>query len=180
MLSCHHNGQFIEGMPLSPGLQRLKNEHVVLNEQKQNIYDQARSFISSISEGSYKVEALIDLREKVQVFFKDLHSHSEKEEEYLFNMMALHMDRHSGPLVVMELEHEEAKRLIKQFLVNIEQSPDGKDTSAAIENCRMMIEAYHVLSSHFMKEEQVLFPMAETVLTDEQKEDLWQHVTNAS
>ncbi|WP_113927052.1 hemerythrin domain-containing protein [Bacillus sp. P14.5] len=180
MLSCHRNGQFIEGLPLSPSLQMLKNEHVALNDQKQTIYDQSRSLISSISKGIYKVEALIDLRDNVQIFFKELHIHSEKEEEYLFNMMAVHMDRHSGPLAVMEFEHEEAKRLINQFLVNTEQSEDGRDTTAAIENCRLIIEAYHVLSSHFMKEEQVLFPMAENVLTDEQKEDLWRHVASAS
>ncbi|WP_421380934.1 hemerythrin domain-containing protein [Bacillus salacetis] len=180
MLSCHHNGQFIEGLPLSPGLQLLKNEHVALNEQKKDIYDQARGLISSLSKGIYKIEEIIDLRDNVLSFFKELHAHSEKEEEYLFNMMAVHMDRHSGPLVVMELEHEEAKRLINQFLGNTEHSTDGKETSAAIENCRLIIEAYHVLSSHFMKEEQVLFPMAENVLSDDQKEDLWKHVANAS
>lgn len=35
------------------------------------------------------------------------------------------------------------------------------------------VEAHHILDEHFMKEENVLFPMAERLLSDGEKEELF-------
>jgi regulator of cell morphogenesis and NO signaling len=37
-------------------------------------------------------------------------------------------------------------------------------------------DAYYILTEHFSKEENVLFPMAERMLTNEEKEELYQKI----
>ncbi|MFF2875527.1 hemerythrin domain-containing protein [Gottfriedia sp. NPDC057991] len=72
-------------------------------------------------------------------------------------------------MAVMEMEHDQAKYLIRQFLAKTE------DISINInfdEICNLVIEAYHVLTSHFMKEEQVLFPMSQNILSESEKNNL--------
>jgi regulator of cell morphogenesis and NO signaling len=47
-------------------------------------------------------------------------------------------------------------------------------SQAAVELASYVINAYSILTEHFMKEENVLFPMAERLLSDEEKEELAQ------
>jgi regulator of cell morphogenesis and NO signaling len=51
---------------------------------------------------------------------------------------------------------------------------DEVSSKAAVELASYVINAYSILTEHFMKEENVLFPMAERLLSDEEKEELAQ------
>ncbi|WP_257985059.1 hemerythrin domain-containing protein [Bacillus sp. T33-2] len=45
----------------------------------------------------------------VEKFLSDLEPHSEREEGVLFEMMASYIGRESGPIAVMEYEHDQVK-----------------------------------------------------------------------
>lgn len=75
-------------------------------------------------------------------FKEELEAHSEKEEQGIFPLLGKHIGTEFGPIAVMEFEHREAKRLLG------------------------------ILFDHFVKEENILFPMAENVLNEQEKAEL--------
>jgi regulator of cell morphogenesis and NO signaling len=96
---------------LCPALQKLKNEHGPLNEEKQELFEAAKQIGRNNEQTNWKNE-LLQLREKVQSFLSHLDPHSEREEGVLFPMMAKYIGNTTGPIAVMEYEHDQAKRLM--------------------------------------------------------------------
>ncbi|MBT2722454.1 hemerythrin domain-containing protein [Bacillus sp. ISL-46] len=111
---------------------------------------------------------------KVKEFKAALDPHSEREEGVLFPMMGVYIGTTSGPIAVMEYEHDQAKANIGEFLGKAESglvsTEETKKTAELIQN------AYFILTEHFSKEENVLFPMAERMLTEEEKEELYRKI----
>lgn len=98
--------------------------------------------------------------------------HHEKEEDNLFPAMAAHgFSPDSGPLAVMLADHEEGRRLTGAMRAAAERL-EGGEPEAATEVVRNAIGYVAVLRQHIMKEDNVLFPMAEQALPEEQKEQL--------
>ncbi|WP_096156733.1 hemerythrin domain-containing protein [Bacillus sp. FJAT-45066] len=171
MNQCGLFQQSAQNVPLCEALGILKAEHTPLNEAKANVNSMASQFLEESMEGDY-ADALLTLRKEVQLFFDSLKVHSEKEEGILFPMMHKYIGKDSGPLVVMEYEHDEAKRNIVSFL----EGTDFIAETITEEKFQKLVthvkEAYEILTAHFMKEEMVLFPMAEQYLTVDEKTEL--------
>jgi hemerythrin-like domain-containing protein len=85
-------------------------------------------------------------------------SHAALEDELLFTALEPHLGKHDGPLAIMRAEHEEMKRLVLQ----IEEAIDCDEAILLVK------EALSAARRHFQKEEQVLFPMARSLLGDEE------------
>ncbi|MBN2908887.1 hemerythrin domain-containing protein [Polycladomyces sp. WAk] len=165
-----HCGQRVgEDIPLCPALTRLKQEHIPLREQMEQLYQSAEGVGDDTHIADWQ-GALHELREKAVRFERELHAHSEREEKYLFPMMASYIGRESGPLMVMEYEHQKGKEYLQTFIAKIDQATAPVDTEKAKKIGLFMIQAYNILSQHFMKEENVLFPMAEQLLSSEEKD----------
>lgn len=91
-------------------------------------------------------------------------SHHRKEEEILFPAMTERdMPNDSGPVAVMLQEHEEGRRFTAAFRAAAEQMRDG-DTVATMDVVRNVLDYVNLLREHIMKEDNVLFPMAEQIL----------------
>jgi regulator of cell morphogenesis and NO signaling len=112
------------------------------------------------------------LREQMAAFVRELDPHSEREEGALFPLMAKYIGRQVGPIAVMEYEHELAKNNLKTFGEAMEQVKEPVDAERAKKIASYALQAHAVLTDHFMKEENVLFPMAENMLSAEEKEEL--------
>ncbi|MED3564149.1 hemerythrin domain-containing protein [Bacillus xiapuensis] len=158
------------GMPqveLSKGLKQLKGEHPPLLEQLEGLFHLTK-LIENEEDIEQNFSALIT---KVKQFKVELEPHSEREEGVLFPMMGVCIGTSSGPIAVMEYEHDQAKSKIAAFLENAENAvgsiEDKKKFTDLIKN------AYFILTEHFSKEENVLFPMAERMLSDYEKEELY-------
>ena len=89
--------------------------------------------------------------------------------------MEVYLGKHGGPIAVMEYEHEQANGFINTFLSNTENH--AQSSEEIIQNTNLIKDAYHTLLDHFMKEEQVLYPMAEKLFSEEEKELFKQKVT---
>lgn len=149
-------------------LQQLKDEHGPLRAQMEAYYIKAQEI-----DGASDYRAFIeDLAVLVRGFEANLAPHSEREEGVLFPMMGKYIGREAGPIAVMEYEHDEAKKNLKTFLDKMEQLPETLEKDEAKEIASYAVNAYLTLSEHFMKEENVLFPMAERMLNEEEKETL--------
>ncbi|ESU70661.1 hypothetical protein GS8_1294 [Geobacillus stearothermophilus] len=170
---CHMGGP--EGVKLCAGLAQLKQEHGPLRAQMEQLLAAAEAIGRGENDRNWR-EPLADLREKVESFVAALDPHSEREEGVLFPMMARYIGRTTGPIAVMEYEHEQAKTRLSMFLEKTAQLPENIDSRQALTLAGAVIEAYHILDEHFMKEENVLFPMAERLLSDAEKEELFARI----
>jgi iron-sulfur cluster repair protein YtfE (RIC family) len=153
-------------------LARLKQEHGVLREQM-DAYARMAEEIGRDPEKTDWREPLAELKKRVDAFVQELDPHSEREEEFLFPLMAAHIgSRQVGPIAVMEYEHELAKRHLKTFGEAMERVRGPVDAERGKEIASHALQAHAVLTDHFLKEENVLFPMAETMLSASEKEEL--------
>jgi regulator of cell morphogenesis and NO signaling len=170
-LQCSIMGGEESSTNLSPALQTLKNEHIPLRKQMEEL-KAFSDFIGKDEEVSDWVEHISNLREKVKQFMEQLEPHSEREEGALFPLMAKYIGKESGPIAVMEYEHEMAKKYLRTFKEETSQlsKPLKKEEATVMAN--HVVQAYLILTEHFMKEENVLFPMAEKLLSKEEKEEL--------
>lgn len=156
-----------EPVVLSSGLQQLKNEHPPLLD----LLDGLLFLCNKIENDIEKSNTFEQLTFEVPSFFKKLEFHSEREEDYLFRMMEMYMGKGMGPIAVMEYEHEQAKGCINLFLekVNGESIYTNEEM---LEYSSLIKRAYYILVDHFAKEENVLYPMAEKILSEDEKEEL--------
>jgi hemerythrin-like domain-containing protein len=159
---------------LCPPLERLKQEHVVLREKMDRFHSLAERIAGDPNEESDR--RLSELRELIAGFYDELEAHSEKEENHLFTAMARYIGREVGPIAVMEYEHDQARKTLQQFLEETKEplSAEAKENAKSIASGA--IQAYSILSVHFMKEENILFPMADHMLSEEEKAKLDQNI----
>ncbi|MFC0558459.1 hemerythrin domain-containing protein [Halalkalibacter alkalisediminis] len=157
-----------ESVKLCPPLQRLKSEHVPLRAQMKNLYELSVSIEKEKEMGRMK-DKLWQLRNGVIEFVTLLDPHSEKEEGVLFPMVANYIGKDVGPIYVMEYEHDQAKGNLRKFLEETIHVEKCLNSIVILEMAEFYNQAYHVLQGHFLKEEEILFPMAEKLLTSEEK-----------
>lgn len=90
--------------------------------------------------------------------------HHAKEEDILFKAMLENVEHlHCNPIPVMLHEHDEGRT----FVYGMEQGVSENNTNKIIQNARGYGK---LLRDHIYKEDNVLYPMAEEALSDEQKE----------
>lgn len=155
---------------LSVGLNQLKREHPPLLAQLEGLYQ----LTQQIEQGLGVEEKFAVLKAKVSQFKDELDPHSEREEGVLFPMMGVYIGTTSGPIAVMEYEHDQAKGQIGTFLEKAESS--NLTTKEMQKLSELIKNAYFILAEHFSKEENILFPMAERMLTDEEKQVLYRKI----
>jgi hemerythrin-like domain-containing protein len=92
--------------------------------------------------------------------------HHAKEEDVLFvAMTARDMPQDSGPVAVMLQEHDEGRRYTDAFRSAAEQMKAGNGAAAA-DVVRNVFDYVNLLREHIHKEDMVLYPMAEQLLTE--------------
>ncbi len=155
---------------LSAGLAQLKEEHKGLYAMLDGVF----SLVEKIENEEAVAVNFAELRKKVSEFKAVLDPHSEREENVLFPMMGDYIGTTSGPIAVMEYEHEQAKDYIKSFLEKSEAVQISEDEIKKLNE--LVKNAYLILTEHFGKEENVLFPMAERMLSAEEKEEFYQKI----
>ncbi|SEA99131.1 Hemerythrin HHE cation binding domain-containing protein [Thalassobacillus cyri] len=163
--------QVESGTKLSAPLQHLKDEHPILLGMMDELEDLAEQ-LKAVGEAHTN---LLRLREEVVLFMEELLPHSEKEEGFLFPMLGSYIGKETGPIVVMEYQHEMAKENFEAYLRGTFDLSETITAKEAEKLYNRVIEGCSILISHFHKEENVLFPMAENMLTDVDKAALMKH-----
>lgn len=114
-----------------------------------------------------------DLEEVVNIIrqFADGLHHA-KEEKLLFPMMAEKgFSMEQGPVAVMLSDHEQGRGYVRNMAENIQLYKDGKKDSLVLIYSNMLGYT-DLLSNHIAKENNVLFRMADEVLTAENQQYL--------
>jgi hemerythrin-like domain-containing protein len=104
--------------------------------------------------------SLSEAKELTQEFVDDMERHFQMEERVMFAEFEAKTGMTEGPTAVMRMEHVQMRNLMSGLLEAI--SLDDKDKFFSISETLMIL-----LQQHNMKEEQMLYPMAEQHLTAE-------------
>lgn len=95
--------------------------------------------------------------------------HHHKEEQVLFKMMERRgVPARVGPVAVMLSEHESGRALVRAMQTAIDAFNRG-EVEAALRFAQHAESYVELLGDHIQKEDQVLFPMAEAVMRDEDR-----------
>ncbi|MFX3623423.1 MAG: hemerythrin domain-containing protein [Ectobacillus sp.] len=153
-----------------PALEQLMQEHRMLVVQKEALLHLAAP-IERGEDISYE-EVLLCLCYKVQEFYKSFMKHTAKEEAFLYPLLAKCLGTEAGPVAVMELEHEQVAFHLTTFLNHAKNACDPIPKAEAKSLVYHLAEMADILNGHFEKEETIIFPLAEQLLTEEDKADI--------
>lgn len=156
----------------SEPLQQLLDEHVSLRADMDLFYDITEEI--EFESGSAVVELFAELFKRISVFNNQLKAHSKREEEGLFPMMARRLGKNDRTIEAMETEHEKAEQLLQNFLMEADHAGPAIGESDAQSIAVYAVQAYATLIQHFAKEEKMLFPLAEDILSVDEKDELGQ------
>ncbi|MCK5688580.1 DUF438 domain-containing protein [Myxococcota bacterium] len=93
--------------------------------------------------------------------------HNHKEEDHLFPLIEERgVPRNGGPLAVMLAEHEQSRQIMEKFGPLATDYADGKLEDFP-ELKKLYFEYTELLKGHYWKENDILYPMAERVMSPE-------------
>lgn len=129
--------------------------------------------------GAGVLDDLRDLRREIQ---GEVLSHFREEEQALFPVLGRHIDSASGPIAMLMEEHAIFRQLELQFeeAVAALEAGHGDGWEERIRDAGDSIA--RLLPAHIEKEESVLFPMAENLLSAEEWDQvrrLWKEASAA-
>ena len=93
-------------------------------------------------------------------FVADMERHLRREEEVLFPEFEARTGHTQGPTEVMRNEHRQMRRLFADMSVSLQ----ALDFDRLLGQCETLLM---LMQQHNVKEEQILYPMADRVLADE-------------
>jgi hemerythrin-like domain-containing protein len=131
--------------------------------------DALRGFAETIETGPPPLDDLTALLDFFVTFTDGVHH--EKEERLLFPTLERHgLPSQGGPLGCMLSEHEEGRRLVADMRRLVEDGLADADARARFRASAR--EFGQLLFQHIMKENQVLFAMAERIIAPELLEEM--------
>jgi hemerythrin-like domain-containing protein len=104
--------------------------------------------------------SLADAKELTNEFINDMEHHFQMEEKVMFAEFEQKTGMTQGPTAMMRHEHEQMRNLMSQMKEALEA--DNKDKYLGLSETLMIL-----LQQHNMKEEQMLYPMAQQHLSAE-------------
>jgi hemerythrin-like domain-containing protein len=127
----------------------------------------------SIKVNGFSVEAFEKISQTIRNIGTEMRNHDEKEERFLLPLLEKHV---SGPSEAMRNEHRELWAAFSQLLQLVHNTEEGKITGRSISDLvRSSIFIVELASAHIAKENKVLFPMIQQVLSKEEYEQLKQN-----
>lgn len=160
---------------LCPALHHLVQEHTILRNKQKELLQFALLLQQSTSSAPYK-DTLIAIRNKVRLFYTLLSLHAQKEEMLLFPILRKYLRSEAGPVAVMICEHEQLRFHLATFLnhtKNIDEFIPKAEIRSLIYH---LIEISTIITKHFDKEENMLYPLAERLLSEKEKQMLSQQL----
>ncbi|QBP41080.1 hemerythrin domain-containing protein [Paenisporosarcina antarctica] len=156
-----------------PGMRLLENEHKYLSYLMEEWHAIVLEFEKDGMSLEVGREKLKQLRQLLFQFVEPLKNHTDKEEEHFFPALGTYIGFEQGPLVGIQEEHQEIDGYIGHFFHHTR----GNIDLFSLEDIRTVAgnagEAFEVLTVHFVKEETVLFPMAEKLMKAVDQDELF-------
>jgi hemerythrin-like domain-containing protein len=151
-------------------LKQLMDEHVSLRADMDLFYEITEEI--EYDSGPSVVQLFLKLYQQILVFNDKLKTHSKREEEGLFPLISRHLKKNDKTIEEMECEHKKAEQHLQDFLTEADKAGSTINESDVQWITVYAVQAHATLIQHFAKEEKVLFPMAENILSVDEKGEL--------
>jgi hemerythrin-like domain-containing protein len=148
---------------LKTATKNLENDHVYIL----HLIDVMEKIVLTSHSGVNNMETVVNLIRNYADAF-----HHAKEENLLFPLMATKgFSKEQGPIAVMLHDHVQGRSFVKAMSEEIENFKKGNNAalSKIHENMKGYIE---LLRGHIAKENNVLFRMADNVMSEKEQQDL--------
>lgn len=141
-------------------IEELKSEHRIILK----VLDAAKREVDAIARtGTVREDVVLKVLDFVRNFADACH-HAKEEKRLFVKMSERGMPLNSGPLAVMLREHEEGRRLVKAVADAL--APAVQGDKRALQALKDGLAAYvDLLRAHIGKEDNVLYPLADKMLT---------------
>ncbi|MDD9266768.1 hemerythrin domain-containing protein [Paenibacillus sp. GCM10023248] len=149
---------------------RLREEHDRLRYQLRILETSAKE-VGLLNDPAKGIQVLHDLRQQTSAFVQALERHAEWEDQELFPFLQDYFDRQPVPSItpsfwVLEKDHQLALLFIQTFHEAVIDLTPLVAKKQLVEATAHLIQACLILNDHLTMEEQLVFPLAEKVLTD--------------
>jgi hemerythrin-like domain-containing protein len=147
--------------------EELMHEHKVIIKVLEAARIEAEKLTGKVSLNSSLAEKMLD-------FFRNFtdRCHHIKEENHLFPILEEKgMPHDNGPIAVMLSEHDEGRKLVSD-ISNLLPSASRNRRDAILTIAGKLAAYVNLLEGHIAKENEVLFPMADKLLSDEDQKRL--------
>lgn len=150
--------------------------HTLGPEAKQSIASQLHSFVEEHEEllqvlnravGGYDATAYASADHMIE---EELNKHFRYEEDILFPLLGKYIGTEAGPIAVMLAEHKTIRSLHSAFHQRLEQLSQDHVAESEVVDAFTPLE--DMLRTHITKEDNVLFPMASRVMSEEDKNEV--------
>lgn len=147
---------------MSKPIEILKKEHRLIEQ----VLGSMGAFISALPPGDERARATIGDYTRFFRLFAD-QCHHGKEEDILFEALKRQgMPAEAGPLAVMMHEHEAGRALVRE-LASIAEGEGGLTEAEQQRASTAAAQFIALLGAHIQKEDNVLFPAADRMLSSE-------------
>jgi hemerythrin-like domain-containing protein len=143
--------------------QNLENDHIYVLK----LIDVMRALTTSESTNVGHIESIIDI---IRNFADGLH-HAKEEELFFPALGKKGFSDRQGPVAVMLQEHVQGRNFVREMTENLDQFSNGN--KEALTGVYQNMNGYaDLLVNHISKENNILFRMADKVLSDEEQKRL--------
>ena len=147
----------------------LMHEHEIILHMLSGAERIAQEIQVSHSVDNKAVENIIDFSRH----FTDGCHHSKEEKHLFVQLQKRGMSKDQGPVAVMLHEHVLGRNLIQRIETGLKEYQAGNDGAAQIVS-QTILQYVEMLRAHIAKENNILFPMSDRVLTSDDQQLLEQ------
>lgn len=145
----------------------LMHEHEIILHMLSGAEHLAQSILSTDDVEIAKVKDIIDFSRN----FTDGCHHRKEEKHFFLKLQERGMSGEQGPIAVMLYEHSAGRNLIQGLDSALKDYEAGKPEAKLTIN-QILLEYVELLRAHIAKENNILFPMGDRILTEEDQETL--------
>lgn len=121
--------------------------------------------------GKFEIEHIEKIIDFI-INFADKYHHAKEETALFPELINSGMSKDNGPVHVMLYEHEIGRSLIKEILSTIEAFKNGNEQAKYL-IADNMDKYTQLLYAHIHKEDNILFPMANNLISDKIQNDIY-------
>jgi hemerythrin-like domain-containing protein len=148
-------------------IEELKHEHDSILSMLSGAERLAQTIQTTHDVDVKKVESIINFSRH----FTDGCHHAKEEKQLFVRLQERGMPKGQGPIVVMLKEHQVGRNLIKGIESVLQEFKTG-DQEAYAALSRTLVQYVELLRTHIAKENTILFPMSNNLLTPEDQKEL--------
>lgn len=154
------------GTTMNDPLDILQNEH----DNGLRLLERMESAALSIERNGFSASAFDQIKDAMKKINISFRRHMEKEEHFLFPLLARHSE---NPARIVRTEHWELWRAYNDLLLCVKDVEEGrihgKSIIELLRGMKYFIEQFRV---HMEKEASVIFPLVKKLLTQDEYEEL--------